>query len=368
VTTVLVMAGGTGGHVFPALAVARVLRERACEVVWLGTQAGIEARLVPAAGIEIEWVRVSGLRGKGVLGWLLAPFRLVRAVRDALAAVKKRNPDVVLGLGGFASGPGGVAAWLTRRPLVIHEQNAIAGLTNRLLSRLARTVAEAFPGSYGGAARGVVVTGNPVRAEIESLPPPAQRLAGRGKPRLLVFGGSLGAAALNRLVPAALALLSPAERPEVLHQTGRSRRDEVVRAYAGAGVNADVREFIDDMAAAYAWADVAVCRAGALTIAELAAAGLPSLLVPYPHAVDDHQAANARYLANRGAAVLLPEATLTAERLAQELKQLTGRDPRRRLAMAEAARAAAVPHAAEHLADLCLAAIGRAGAAPGRGT
>lgn len=362
-TTVLIMAGGTGGHVFPALAVARVLRERHCDVVWLGTQAGIEARLVPAAGIEIEWVRVSGLRGKGALGWLLAPFRLARALRDALDAVKRRNPDVVLGLGGFASGPGGVAAWLTRRPLVIHEQNAIAGLTNRLLSRLARTVAEAFPGSYGTAARNVVVTGNPVRVEIEALPPPAQRVAGRTKPRLLVFGGSLGAAALNRLVPAALALLSPAERPEVLHQTGRNRRDDVARAYAGAGVAADVREFIDDMAAAYSWADVGICRAGALTVAELAAAGLPAILVPFPSAVDDHQTENARYLASRGAAVLLPEATLTAERLAQELKQLTVGDARRRLAMAEAARAAAVPRAAEHLADLCLAAIGRVPAA-----
>jgi UDP-N-acetylglucosamine--N-acetylmuramyl-(pentapeptide) pyrophosphoryl-undecaprenol N-acetylglucosamine transferase len=354
-TRVLIMAGGTGGHVFPALAVARVLRERACEVRWLGTRAGIEARLVPAAGIEVSWVRVSGLRGKGVAGWLAAPFKLTRAVRDALAAVKSWNPDVVLGLGGFVSGPGGVAAFLTRRPLVIHEQNAIAGLTNRVLARLARTVCEAFPGSFGGRTD-VVVTGNPVRREIEALPMPAERAADHAKPRLLVFGGSQGAAALNRLVPAALGLLPPSERPEVLHQTGRSRRDAVANAYSAAGVSADVREFIDDMAGAYAWADVAICRSGALTVAELAAAGLASILVPFPAAVDDHQTENARYLASRGAAVLLPEATLTADRLAQELRLLTGSDARRRLAMAESARKAAVPGAAQQLADLCLAA------------
>jgi UDP-N-acetylglucosamine--N-acetylmuramyl-(pentapeptide) pyrophosphoryl-undecaprenol N-acetylglucosamine transferase len=354
-TRVLVMAGGTGGHVFPALAVARVLQERACEVRWLGTQAGIEARLVPAAGLQVEWVRVSGLRGKGVTGWLGAPFKLTRAVRDALAAVRAFQPDVVLGLGGFVSGPGGVAAWLTRRPLVIHEQNAIAGLTNRVLSRFARTVAEAFPGSFGDKGD-VVVTGNPVRREIEAIAVPAERLAGRMRPRLLVFGGSQGAAALNRLVPAALGLLQPTERPEVLHQTGRNRRDAVAAAYTAAGVTADVREFIDDMAAAYAWCDVAICRSGALTVAELAAAGVASILVPFPAAVDDHQTENARYLASRGAAVLLPEATLTAERLAQELKLLTAADARRRVTMSEAARHAACPGAAEHLADLCLAA------------
>jgi UDP-N-acetylglucosamine--N-acetylmuramyl-(pentapeptide) pyrophosphoryl-undecaprenol N-acetylglucosamine transferase len=359
-TRVLIMAGGTGGHVFPALAAARVLVERGCEVRWLGTQAGIEARLVPAAGIAVEWVRVSGLRGKGFAGWLTAPFKLTRAVRDALAAVKRWEPHVVLGLGGFVSGPGGVAAWLTRRPLVIHEQNAIAGLTNRILASLADVVAEAFPGSFG-ARTDVVFTGNPVRREIEQVPAPAVRLAGRGRPRLLVFGGSQGAAALNRLVPAALALLAPSERPEVLHQTGRNRRDAVAAAYAAAGIQADVREFVDDMAAAYAWADVAVCRSGALTVAELAAAGLASVLVPFPAAVDDHQTENARYLASRGAAVLLTEATLTAERLSHELKLLTAPDARRRVAMSEAARAAFCPGAAEKLADLCLAALERDG-------
>jgi UDP-N-acetylglucosamine--N-acetylmuramyl-(pentapeptide) pyrophosphoryl-undecaprenol N-acetylglucosamine transferase len=354
-TTVLIMAGGTGGHVFPALTVAQVLRARACRVVWLGTRRGIEARLVPQAGIPIEWVRVAGLRGKGLASWFTAPFRLSRALGDALRAMRKCRPDVVLGLGGFVAGPGGVAARLLGRPLVIHEQNAVAGFTNRLLARIAATVAEAFPGSFAPAI-GAVAIGNPVRPEIEMLA--ARSSAPRPRRHLLVFGGSQGAAALNRIVPAALALLPAADRPQVLHQAGRERRDQVAAAYAAAGVQAEVREFIDDMAEAYAWADLAVCRSGALTIAELAAAGVPGLLVPFPAAVDDHQTANANFLATRGAAVLLPEATLTPERLAAELSTLTGPDPRRREAMAEAARRAAMPGAADRLADLCLAAAG----------
>ena len=264
----------------------------------------------------------------------------------------RRRPDVVLGLGGFASGPGGVAAWLTRRPLIIHEQNAIAGFTNRILARLASTVAEAFPGSFGGGRRAVMI-GNPVRAEIEALTV-ATRTTSSGGPRLLVFGGSLGANVLNQLVPAALSELPAAERPTVLHQTGRGRLAEVQALYRASGVEADVREFIDDMAQAYAWADVAVCRSGALTVAELAAAGLPSVLVPFPSAVDDHQTANARYLASRGAAVLMPENELRAGALAPVLQSLLGADATRRDARARAARAAAAPGAAERLADLCL--------------
>ena len=356
-TRVLIMAGGTGGHVFPALAVAAVLRARDCEVVWLGTRRGIEARLVPAAGIPVEWLRIAGLRGKGAASWLLAPFRLLRAIGAALGIVRRRRPDVVLGLGGFVAGPGGLAARLLRRPLVIHEQNAVAGLTNRLLARLAHTVAEAFPGSFG-ADVGAITIGNPVRREIEALPLPAARARAGGRTRLLVFGGSQGALALNRLVPAALALIAAAERPLVLHQAGRGQRDAVAAAYRAAGAEAEVREFIDDMAEAYGWADLAVCRSGALTVAELAAAGLPGILVPFPAAVDDHQTANAHFLAARGAAVLLPEATLTAERLAAELRALAGADARPRFAMAEAARRAAMPGAAERLADLCLTAAG----------
>ncbi len=352
-TTVLIMAGGTGGHVFPALAVADVLRERACRVVWLGTHRGIEARLVPAAGIAIEWVRVSGLRGKGILSWLTAPFRLLQALGDAFGAIRRTRPDVVLGLGGFVAGPGGLAARVLGKPLVIHEQNAVAGLTNRILARLAGTVAEAFPGSFPPGL-GAIAIGNPVRRSIEALP--VRCAMPRPHAHLLVFGGSQGAAVLNRVVPAALALLDPAERPEVLHQTGRDRRDQVAAAYAVAGVVCDVRDFIDDMAAAYSWADLAVCRSGALTIAELAAAGVPGLLVPFAAAVDDHQTANARFLANRGGAVVVPESTLTPEVLATQLRSLAGPDRRRRDAMAEAARRAAMPGAAERLANLCLAA------------
>lgn len=356
-TTVLIMAGGTGGHVFPALAVADVLRSRACQVVWLGTRRGIEARLVPAAGIPVEWVRVSGLRGKGLLSWLLAPLRLLQALGDALGAIRRARPDVVLGLGGFVAGPGGLAARLLGRPLVIHEQNAIAGLTNRILARFADTVAEAFPGSFAPSV-GAVAVGNPVRRTIEALSAGAAERVAREPRRLLVFGGSQGASALNRLVPAAVALLAPAERPTVMHQTGRGRREAVAGAYTALGVEADVREFIDDMAAAYGWADLAVSRSGALTVAELAAAGLPGLLVPFPAAVDDHQTRNARFLADRGAAVLLAEEGLTAERLAAELRTLLGTDARALAAMAEAARRAAAPGAAEQLADLCLAAAG----------
>ncbi|HUO79791.1 MAG TPA: undecaprenyldiphospho-muramoylpentapeptide beta-N-acetylglucosaminyltransferase [Steroidobacteraceae bacterium] len=358
-TTVLIMAGGTGGHVFPALAVADVLKSRACRVVWLGTERGIEARLVPAAGIPVEWVRVSGLRGKGLASWLAAPLRLLQALADALGAIRRTRPDVVLGLGGFVAGPGGLAARLLNRPLVIHEQNTVAGLTNRILARFAGTVAEAFPGSFAPGV-GAVAVGNPVRPAIEALSAGEGERAPHAPRRLLVFGGSQGAAALNRLVPAALALLAPGERPAVLHQTGRGRREPVAAAYAAHGVAAEVREFIDDMAAAYAWADLAVSRSGALTVAELAAAGLPGLLVPFPAAVDDHQTRNARFLADRGAAVLLAEEGLTAERLAAELKTLLGADARALAAMAAAARRAATPGAAEQLADLCLAAAGAA--------
>jgi len=353
-TTVLIMAGGTGGHVFPALSVARVLRARACRVVWLGTRHGIEGRLVPAEGISAEWLSVSGLRGKGALKVSLAPLTLSRALVQALKALDRHRPDVVLGLGGFAAGPGGIAAWMTRRPLVIHEQNAIAGLTNRVLAQLATRVAAAFPGSFSAALAPIVI-GNPVRPEIEALPEPTVRVAdGRVRPRLLVIGGSQGAAALNGLVPAALATLNAEERPDVLHQAGRGRAAAVSDSYAAAGIPAMVEEFIENMAGAYGWADLAVCRAGALTISELAAAGLPSLLIPFPAAVDDHQTANARYLAERGAAVLLPEETLDPNLLGREIRRLCQADAGARLAMAEAARRAATPGAAERLANICL--------------
>lgn len=358
---VLIMAGGTGGHVFPAIAVARALRGRGHDVVWLGTRRRIEARLVPAAGFPIEWIDVEGLRGRGLAGWLAAPFKLLRALSQALGVLGRVRPAVVYGGGGFASGPGGLAAWLTQRPLVIHEQNAVAGMTNRWLARLAGTVAEAFPGSFGGR-RGVITTGNPVRAEIAALPAPEQRFAGRHGPlKLLVFGGSQGSATLNRLVPEAVAMLPEALRPLVLHQTGEAQREETAARYARLGVAADVRAFLDDMAGAYAGADFAIARAGALTVSELAAAGLGALLVPFPAAVDDHQARNAAVLVEAGGAQMLREAGLDAQRLADVLLGLfeAGRDLP--LAMARAARGVAVTDAAERLAGLCVAAAeGRA--------
>jgi UDP-N-acetylglucosamine--N-acetylmuramyl-(pentapeptide) pyrophosphoryl-undecaprenol N-acetylglucosamine transferase len=356
----LVMAGGTGGHVFPALATARVLQRRGYDIVWLGTQRGIESRLVPAAGIPVEWLSVSGLRGKGLVTLLVAPVRLAVALLQALRAVRKHRPSVVLGAGGFASGPGGVAAWLLRRPLVVHEQNAVAGMTNRVLARLADRVLEGFPGSFGRGVRADHV-GNPVRPEIAAVAPPERRYPAReGRTRLLVFGGSQGAARLNAVVPAALAELPAALRPEVIHQTGRNGYDETVAAYQSRGIEADVRPFIDDMAGAYGWADFAVCRSGALTVAELAAAGVPAVLVPFPAAVDDHQTRNAEHVVRAGAAVLLPERELTPVSLAATLRELLEAGRPRLAKMAVAARGTAITDADERLADACVAAAGGA--------
>lgn len=353
---ILIMAGGTGGHVFPALAVAQELRRRGAEVSWLGTRAGIEAELVPQAGIAIDYISVAGLRGKGALSWLLAPVRLVRALWQALGVVRRRAPAAVLGLGGFASGPGGLATWLTARPLLIHEQNAVAGLTNRLLSRMARVVMQAFPATFGAA----VTTGNPVRDAIAQMPEPAQRYAGRNDAlRLLVIGGSLGAAALNETLPQALALLPAARRPQIRHQSGKRHLETLRGHYRDAGVEAELVSFIDDMAEAYGWADLVLCRAGALTVSELAAAGVPAILVPYPYAVDDHQTRNASYLVQAGAALLLPQDQMTPQQLAELLQPFIddADDGRVRLqTMAVAARQLARPDATALVADACLAA------------
>jgi UDP-N-acetylglucosamine--N-acetylmuramyl-(pentapeptide) pyrophosphoryl-undecaprenol N-acetylglucosamine transferase len=351
----LIMAGGTGGHVFPALATARVLRGRGYDIVWLGTRRGIESRLVPAEGIPVEWLSVSGLRGKGWATLLAAPFRILLALAQAIGAVRRHRPSVVLGAGGFASGPGGVAAWLLRRPLVVHEQNAVAGLTNRILARLADRVLEGFPGSFGSGVPAEHV-GNPVRSEIAAVPPPERRYAARtGRTRLLVFGGSQGSVRLNVVVPAAIAQLPEALRPEVLHQTGRTSFDETAAAYRSRGIEADVRPFIDDMAGAYGWADLAVCRSGALTVAELAAAGVGAILVPFPAAVDDHQTRNAEFAVKAGAALLMPETSFTPVSLAAKLRELleAGRPALER--MARAARATAIADSDRRLADACIA-------------
>ncbi len=348
---VLIMAGGTGGHVFPALALARLLRSASHEVVWLGTQRGLEARVVPAEQIPIEWLSMSGVRGKGVLTLLLAPFKLAWSVWQALGVMRRRQPALVVGFGGFVTGPGGVAAWLTRRPLVIHEQNAIAGYSNRMLAHLARRVLTAFPQSFPAGVDAQVV-GNPVRADIVMQPPPAERFARReGALRLLVVGGSLGASRLNAVVP--FAVEQSGLELHVRHQAGERGLDSARAAYEEAGVSADISAFITDMAQAYADADLVICRAGALTVSELAAVGVASILVPFPAAVDDHQTVNAQYLVREGAAVLIADRDLTPARLASELKLLcAGRG--KLLAMAERARLVAKPRAAEDLAAACM--------------
>lgn len=352
-TRVMIMAGGTGGHVFPALAVARELTELGAQVMWMGTHHGLEARLVPQAGFPMSWVTVVGLRGKGKRAWLLAPILLVRACWQAAQGLYQARPDVVLGMGGFVTGPGGLLAWVLRKPLVIHEQNAIAGLTNRWLRPLAKVVLSGFPGAFGDPTRSLHV-GNPVRKDIVALPAPDQRFRHRDGPlRLLILGGSLGARALNECVPRALANWSPLTLPEVRHQSGPTHFEATCTAYRGVGVSAQVVPFIEDMATAYGWADVVLCRAGALTVAELSAAGVGSLLVPYPYAVDDHQTANARYLVEAGAAHLIPPSELTGQRLCDELQALSGRRERL-LAMAQAARSLARPEATERVAKLCL--------------
>jgi len=348
---ILIMAGGTGGHVFPALAVAERLRASGRPVAWLGTHAGLEARVVPACGIPMHWIKVKGLRGKGALRLLAAPFMLLWSMLQAAGVLLRVRPAAVLGMGGYTTGPGGVMAWLLRRPLVIHEQNSVAGLTNRLLRPLAHAALEAFPGSLRNAKH----TGNPVRRSIAELPFREPDMQSR-RPRLLVVGGSLGAAVLNEQVPAALAELDQQQRPEVWHQTGTGHIDEARKAYADVGVEVKLAAFIEDMSAAYRWADLVLCRAGALTVAELAAVGVASILVPYPHAVDDHQTANAHHLADAGAAVLMPQSHMTPQRLAEQLKLL--QQPERLIDMALHARKKAMPEAAQGVADICVAASG----------
>jgi UDP-N-acetylglucosamine--N-acetylmuramyl-(pentapeptide) pyrophosphoryl-undecaprenol N-acetylglucosamine transferase len=352
---VLIMAGGTGGHVFPALAVAKVLRARGVAVVWLGVPGSMESRLVPAQGFPIEWVRVAGIRGKGALTWALAPLRIAAAVTQAIGVLRRVRPRSVLGAGGYVSGPGGIAAWLMRIPLLIHEQNAIAGMTNRWLARLATEVLEAFPGSFGPHVHANTI-GNPVRDDIAALPSPEQRFAGRdARARLLVFGGSQGAQRLNAVLPLALARLSAESRPQVIHQTGERGLSSTRAAYVQEKVEAEVLPFIEDMAKTYAWADLAVCRAGAMTVAELQAAGLGAIFVPLPIATDDHQTKNAAVMVGAGAARIIQERDLTPESLSGIIGELVG-DRTQLLKMAEAARTTRTPHAAARLADLCIAA------------
>jgi UDP-N-acetylglucosamine--N-acetylmuramyl-(pentapeptide) pyrophosphoryl-undecaprenol N-acetylglucosamine transferase len=346
--TILIMAGGTGGHIYPGLAVADALRAQGWNVVWLGAPNSMEAELVPKHGYPVAWVNFAGVRGKGPLRLLTLPFTLLRALGQSAGAIFRHRPDVVLGMGGYITMPGGLMAALLRRPLVIHEQNSIAGMSNRVLAKLATRVLSGFPGVL----KGTQWCGNPVRADIAALPEPQSRFAGRsGKLNVLVVGGSLGAQALNEALPQALAMLNESERPHVLHQAGKKHFDVVRKLYAQAGVSADIRAFLDDMANQYAKADVVICRAGALTVAELAAAGVASVLIPFPFAVDDHQTHNARFLSEQGAAVLLPQKDLSAEGLAQLLHGLSRE---KLLAMAQAARSLAKPDATAQVAKVCM--------------
>ncbi len=348
---VMIMAGGTGGHVFPALAVARELRERGVDVVWLGTRRGLEARISRPAGVTMEWLTISAVRGRGALVWLLAPWRLSRAVAQAWRIIRRVRPGVALGLGGFVSAPGGLAAWLAGVPLLIHEQNTVAGYANRLLARFAQRVLVAYPHALRFR-RARAETGNPVRAELLGLKPPRARFAARSGPlRILVLGGSQGARALNRKAPAGLAKLSM--EITVLHQAGRSNAAAVQSAYRDLGVDAEVREFIVDMAEAYAWADLAVCRSGALTLAELAAAGLGAVLVPFALAADDHQTRNACHMARRGGAALIAEEELSADSLAAAVEKFAAN---RAAALARALRAhqLARPAATNDVVEACL--------------
>ena len=348
---VLVMAGGTGGHIFPGLAVAQALRECGAEVRWLGADGGMETRLVPQHGIAIDTIAVKGVRGKGVATLLSAPLRVLAAVRAAAGVLRARRPDAVVSFGGYAAGPGGIAAWLKRIPLLVHEQNRAAGMTNKALAKVAGQVLVGFPQTFAKE----IHVGNPVRAQIAQVAPPEQRgFEHAGPLRLLVLGGSQGARALNSAVPQAVAALGAPV--EVLHQAGEKLLDDARKAYADAGIAARVEPFIADMAAAYAWADLVVCRAGALTLAELCAVGVGSVLVPFPQAVDDHQTRNADYLVERGAAVLLKQGDDLAARLQPVLAELAG-DAGKRLSMARAARALAMPEAAQRVADAVLAAI-----------
>jgi UDP-N-acetylglucosamine--N-acetylmuramyl-(pentapeptide) pyrophosphoryl-undecaprenol N-acetylglucosamine transferase len=345
--TILIMAGGTGGHIFPALAVADHLRDQGWKIVWLGTRTGMEATLVPRHGYEVEWIRFSGLRGKGIVRMVLLPLALLVAFWQSARAIFRVRPDVVLGMGGYVAFPGGMMAAFLNRPLVLHEQNSIAGLANKVLAVVADRVLSGFPSVL----KKSEWTGNPVRREIAELPPPGARYPHRKDVlRLLVVGGSLGAQVLNDVVPKALALMPENVRPSVTHQAGEKHLASLEQNYRASGVQAETPAFIGDMASAYADADLVICRAGALTVAELAAAGVAAVLVPFPHAVDDHQTSNARFLSDRSAAVLLPQSDLTPRRLADLLLGFT----REKLFdMANKARALGKPDATRVVADRC---------------
>lgn len=349
---ILVMAGGTGGHVYPALAVADQLRHQGHEIEWLGSVRGIENRVVPEAGIKLHAIAVQGLRGKGKLSLLMAPINLTRAIWQAFKVLRKVKPNVVLGMGGFASGPGAFAAWITNTPIVIHEQNAVAGMTNSLSRRFAKRILQAFPNAFKNGVQGEIV-GNPIRGPILQMQGPEARFSQHeGVIKLLVVGGSLGAQAINEVLPKAVAKIDQSVRPEVWHQTGPNHIDVTLKGYSDLGLSGRIVPYIEKMDEAYAWADLVICRAGALTVSEIAIAGVPALFIPFPHAVDDHQTANAQYLVDAGAADLIQQKDLSAERLALWIEKHSSRE---QLAdMAKRAREQGKPTATAEVAEICL--------------
>jgi len=352
-TTIMIMAGGTGGHVFPALAVAEILTQRGVTVTWMGTAKGIESRLVPEAGYPLTEISVQGLRGNGAIGWMKAPFKLAKAIIEAIAAIKNTNVDLVLGFGGFASGPGGIAAWLLRKPVVIHEQNAISGLTNKLLGVIATRILQGFPNCFKTSMKAQWV-GNPVRSSIAKTAEPIKSAEMPRDIKLLVLGGSLGAKSLNGVLPRSLTLIGSSRSIKVRHQCGEKHLEDCKKNYEEVSVQAEVTAFISDMAEAYSWADLVVCRAGALTIAELSAVGVASILVPYPYAVDDHQTFNASALLDVGAAVIIDESELDEKVLSKKIIELTSSSSNL-FNMAIAAKIQAKPEAAVSIADVCMA-------------
>lgn len=349
---VMIIAGGTGGHIFPALAVADVLKQKGIDVHWLGSRFGLEQQLVEGR-YPIYYLSVNRIRGKSILRKLLEPIRLVGAVIQARKLIKRYAPDVVLGMGGFASGPGGIAAWLTKTPLVIHEQNAVAGFTNRLLVKFSSLVLTGYPDAFKKSVNARFI-GNPVRAVLSEIADPKARYADRNQAlRVFVLGGSQGAHGVNMCMTDMLGFLTPDEPMEFWHQTGKQDYDVVCSRYCSAGIAARVDVFVDDMQAAYEWADVLVCRSGALTVAEIMAVGIPSILVPFPHAVDNHQYYNGKYIADREAAILIPQKELTPRKLYEQLTQFI-HHRKLLVTMAEKAREAGHPNATNEVVALCL--------------
>jgi len=354
---ILIMAGGTGGHVFPALATAKALKKAGYHIHWLGAGRGIETKLVPDAGFELWQIPITGLRGKGLFSWFMAPFKILKAVMASIHIIRKVNPVMVIGMGGYVTGPGGLAAWLLKKPLVIHEQNAVAGLTNRLLLPVAKRVLQAFPDTFRSNDK-VIYTGNPVRDEMSHLKLPTDRFKKIDRSiHLLILGGSLGAKAINECIPRSLHLLPSHNDLQVWHQTGELHFEATKNIYQEDSLEVyRLEPFIHDMASALDWADFVICRAGALTVSEISAAGIGSLLVPYPHAVDDHQTKNGAHLVKKGAAMMIQQKDLSPERLASQLHSVLG-DPQKLLAMGIASRALAKLDATDRVVEECLSII-----------